>query len=323
MTRVSPAILLLSVLCPAPVAAHPFAPAGFRVELEPGGASVVARIPRRVRIGERPALAWPSDCRETLEGERRAGAFLERRARLRCERPLAGRTLRLVGVVEGGTTGLLRVAHADGVEERLLDAAEPRLRLPEAAGEEGRPGQGRGSVGGGWFWAGVVHLGTGLDHLLLLAGLVMTIGFRRRLLVALAAFTLGHAITLLLAAFIGLTPPAALVEPAILATLVLVGLELPEGPRSVVARRPVGVPLLVGLVHGGGFAGALGGLAASPSELLAQLVPFHLGLEATQLVLVSLLAAAHRLGAPAPAPTMAGRLVGAVAIAWLLGLLVR
>ena len=51
----------------------------FRVELEPGGASVVARIPRLVRIGERPALAWPSDCRETLEGERRAGAFLERR----------------------------------------------------------------------------------------------------------------------------------------------------------------------------------------------------------------------------------------------------
>ncbi|MEO0321691.1 MAG: HupE/UreJ family protein [Myxococcota bacterium] len=317
-------LVVLTAAAPSAAYAHPLAPAGFTLTIEGRGASLVSRVPRRVRIGERPSLRWPADCHEAPAPERLVGAWVERRTRLDCAASLAGREVALTGVRAGGTTALLRVTHEGNTWERMLDASAPRAQLL-GNGNGNENGNGNG-LALGWAKLGALHFATGLDHVLLLVGLVLTLGFRRRLLLALGAFTAGHALTLVLAAGLRLTPPAAIVEPAILATLVLVGLELPEGSRSLVARRPVLVPLAVGLVHGGGFAGGLTGLTGGAGALAAALVPFHFGLELAQLGVVALLAGAARLGAGRVRPSdahrvAAGRLLGAVAFALLMGLL--
>ncbi|MEM1350215.1 MAG: HupE/UreJ family protein [Myxococcota bacterium] len=319
MTRGGLGALGVVLLFAAPAKAHPLAPAGFTLSVEGAEAELEARLPRRVALGERPWLELPADCREHAASLGQvAGAWVERSARYRCDEPLVGRAVRLVGVRPGGTTALLRVNDASEV---LLDAEAPSAEV---------------GVASPWRWmrVGAEHLLTGVDHVLLLVGLVLTLAWRRGgdevvsrrvgggrraslapLLSALLAFTAGHALALFVAVTLDARPPPELVEPAILATLVLVGLELPEGERSLVARAPIAVPLVVGLVHGCGFAGALRSLGGGPESVLRALVPFHVGLECAQVVVVVGLLGVERWW---PVPRTAGVVLGGAGLALLL-----
>jgi len=137
------------------------------------------------------------------------------------------------------------------------------------------------------FLLGVHHIASGWDHLVFLLGLVLLCPGLRRLLAVVSAFTVAHSLTLGLAAAGLVTPPGALVEPAIALSIAYVGL------CNVLQRQRAHGVLLAfafGLIHGFGFAGALA--ASMGTEVLDghgwlfSLAAFNLGIESFQVALL-------------------------------------
>jgi hydrogenase/urease accessory protein HupE len=131
---------------------------------------------------------------------------------------------------------------------------------------------------------GVEHFWTGYDHLAFLVALVLVAKDLKTMLFVATGFTIAHSITLSLAATGVLTLPSALVEAAIAATIVFVGLENLWRPP---AKRRIAITFALGLVHGFGFAGVLAELGLPSNALALALVSFNLGVEIGQAVVVA------------------------------------
>lgn len=147
------------------------------------------------------------------------------------------------------------------------------------------------------YWAffrlGAEHLYTGIDHILFLLALIA--GSRRlRDIVAVATtFTVAHSVTFILAALGVISAPASIIEPIIaLSISVVAGMTLWRLWRGdETAGRELDWPRLAlvfvfGLVHGLGFASALGLDRAFSWSLLSSLVVFNLGIETVQLAII-------------------------------------
>lgn len=155
---------------------------------------------------------------------------------------------------------------------------------------------------GDFLGAGIEHILAGWDHLLfLLTILVAARGWRSWLAIT-AAFTLAHSITLTLAALDLVRLPGTLVEAAIAASIALVaGLNLfPTAGRLNGIKARLAIVFACGLLHGLGFASALGELFGPGGARLAPLVSFNLGIELGQLasaaVLLGLIGLLERSG---------------------------
>jgi len=144
--------------------------------------------------------------------------------------------------------------------------------------------------------SGIHHILIGPDHILFLVGLLLLGGTWTALLKIVTAFTVGHSITLSLAALNVVTPPAAIIEPAIALTIVFVGADnLVRGNgRDLRAWAAAAF----GLVHGFGFASVLRQFGLPKEALGWSLFSFNVGVEIGQmaivLVVASLLAAIRR-----------------------------
>jgi len=138
-----------------------------------------------------------------------------------------------------------------------------------------------------FFKLGAHHIATGSDHLLFLLGLMLFRQSVRRLIAVITAFTLAHSVTLGLAASGLVHPPGVGVEFVIAASIAYVGLVTLVRPAS---RHGPALALGFGLVHGFGFAGALGDALAGIAGRgwLVALASFNVGIEAFQLLLVLL-----------------------------------
>jgi hydrogenase/urease accessory protein HupE len=162
-----------------------------------------------------------------------------------------------------------------------------------------------GSAQGAWAVvrtfvpAGIEHILIGPDHVLFLIGLLLLGGSLRKLGLIVTAFTVGHSITLSLAALEVFSPPSRIVEPAIALSIVFVGADnllvrRAEAPRDIRAF----VAAVFGLVHGFGFASVLKEFGLPPTALGWSLFSFNLGVEIGQLgivlVVASVLAAIRR-----------------------------
>ncbi|MEI9889521.1 MAG: HupE/UreJ family protein [Caulobacteraceae bacterium] len=79
--------------------------------------------------------------------------------------------------------------------------------------------------------AGVHHILIGPDHILFLCGLLLMGGGWKTLIKIVTAFTLGHSLTLSLAALNIFAPPASITEPAIALTIVGGGGRQPDAGR--------------------------------------------------------------------------------------------
>lgn len=171
------------------------------------------------------------------------------------------------------------------------------------------------SVGQSWterFWEffrlGAEHLLTGTDHILFLLALIAGSRRPREVVLAATAFTLAHSVTFLLAALGLVEVPADLVEPVIALSIAVVAgwhlwrirgrgtdvgdLQAPTGGRFGLDRAGwtrLCVVFCFGLVHGLGFAGALGIEAAWSWTLLWSLLVFNIGIEAVQLAVIAVL----------------------------------
>lgn len=141
-----------------------------------------------------------------------------------------------------------------------------------------------------WFFLlGVEHIVTGYDHLLFLAALLLVCRTFREAAAVITFFTVAHSITLTLAALDIVRLPGRIVEPAIAASIVYVGLENIFGKHRFGWRA--GITFAFGLVHGLGFAAALRevGLGTQGVGLAMPLLKFSVGLESGQLCIAALL----------------------------------
>lgn len=146
-----------------------------------------------------------------------------------------------------------------------------------------------------YTWQGMVHIWMGWDHLAFVLCLCL-VSAGRQLLVLVTAFTLGHSISLGLAFFDVVRIPIPPVEAIIAFSIALMAREaIFYAQRSALTQPSVGryglIVSLFGLLHGLGFASALGGLGVGQNERVSGLIFFNIGVEIGQLVFVAVVTA--------------------------------
>ena len=179
--------------------------------------------------------------------------------------------------------------------QAILDAS--RQRVDYYAGTT----QGRLAVIRTFVVSGIEHIMIGPDHILFLIGLLLLGGTVAKLALIVTAFTIGHSITLSLAALDILSPPAYFIEPLIALTIVVVGADnllvlraAPVAPVATVAPAAdirAWLAAVFGLIHGFGFAYVLKEFGLPQAALGWSLFAFNLGVEIGQLMIVVVVAA--------------------------------
>ena len=155
-----------------------------------------------------------------------------------------------------------------------------------------------GRLAATYFILGGEHILFGIDHLLFVLGLLLLVGGFWSLVKTITSFTLAHSITLGLAVLGYVPVDRAPVEAAIALSIVLLAREIVVGHRgrkSLVHRYPWLVAFVFGLLHGLGFAGALGEIGLRASDVPVALLFFNLGVEAGQLAFVVALIALAKI----------------------------
>jgi len=203
-----------------------------------------------------------------------------------------------------------------------LDSDQPSFSTHQSTGER--------------FWEffrlGAEHLLLGLDHILFLLALIAGSRRLREIVLAATTFTIAHSVTFVLAALGLVDVPSEVVEPIIALSIAVVAgwylwrlwrrgagaLDIDSGEGHLSLDRAgwtrLAVVFCFGLVHGLGFAGALGIDAAWSWTLLWSLLVFNIGIEFVQLSIIVLVfpllaLLRHR------APTLGRWVTGAIAAA--------
>jgi hypothetical protein len=151
-------------------------------------------------------------------------------------------------------------------------------------------------------WQGVLHIWSGIDHVLFLLALLLPtvlilkesawrpVGrFRSALwnvLKIVTVFTAAHSVTLLLAALGFLNVPSRFVESVIALSIILVALNNITG---TIREGSLFVVLTLGLFHGLGFAAVMAHLPFRMESLVKSVVGFNIGVELGQMVIVAAL----------------------------------
>jgi len=234
--------------------------------------------------GEGLVLQWPEGC--SAQG-----------TMLRCgEGGLKG-TLEVQGVGQRFSALMTKVVWLDGqTRVYTLTSSQPRVQLFGAADDP----RGVGEIASAYTVLGIEHILGGYDHLMFVIGLLLLVGFHRRLIWTISAFTLAHSITLACAALgvLVLRPPP--VEATIALSIMLVAGEALHRRETLARRWPALVAFLFGLVHGLGFAGALQEIGLPDQHLWVALLTFNLGVEIGQLMNVGAAWLLYRLLARMP-----------------------
>ncbi|BAL95592.1 HupE/UreJ family protein [Rubrivivax gelatinosus] len=227
---------------------------------------------------------WPAPC--TADGNL-----------LRCgDAGLKGR-LAVDGVGKRYSAVIVKMFWRDGGSRvATLTAAQPEVQLFGSAEDR----RGFAEIARAYVGLGVQHILTGTDHLMFVAGLLFLVGFNRRLVWTVTAFTVAHSLTLALSAlgWLSLRPPP--VEATIALSIVLVAAEALRREDTLSRRWPALVAFGFGLVHGLGFAGALRQFGLPENHLLTALVGFNVGVEIGQLLVIAAAWAVCRALAPWP-----------------------
>ena len=226
-------------------------------------------------------------------------------------------TLTVDGVGKTYSAALVKIWWLDG-EARVytLTAGQPTVHLYGGADDR----RGMGEIASAYLVLGVEHILSGVDHLLFVIGLLLLVGFRRRLVWTITAFTAAHSLTLASAALGWLTLRPAPVEACIALSIVLVAAEALHRKDTLARRFPALVAFLFGLVHGLGFAGALKEIGLPENHLPIALLTFNVGVEIGQLLTVAVAwlvwQAASRLPAMQRLRTVLLYGIGSVAAWW-------
>lgn len=144
----------------------------------------------------------------------------------------------------------------------------------------------------GFVALGGEHVFGGIDHVLFVMSLLLGAASAgvgepartlRRVAALVTGFTLGHSLTLIVAALGIFALPSRLTESVIALSIVIVAV------HNLLAVAPRGRALtsaLFGLIHGFGFAGALADIGLPRRGTVPALLAFNVGIELAQLALV-------------------------------------
>ena len=135
-----------------------------------------------------------------------------------------------------------------------------------------------------YFWLGIEHLLSGIDHMLFVFGLLFLVSGVINLIKTITAFTIAHSITLALSVFDLVSVPQASTEAFIALTIVYLALEV--GDEQKYETTPWLIAFGFGLLHGLGFAGALSEIGINNDNLLLSLLFFNIGIEAGQILVL-------------------------------------
>ncbi len=226
----------------------------------------------------------PRHCRtvEPMAAQEETGSLLRRWAVDCGEAGLVGSEVGFSGLRDAKIDGLVRIEMSGGRSVRgVVRTSEPTLIVPEA--------ESTAQVFAGYLRLGFDHILGGLDHLLFVFGLLLLVDTTRALVKTVTAFTLGHSLTLSLAALGLVTYPTRPIELVIALSVFFLAVELTRGetePPSLMRRWPWAIALGFGLLHGLGFAGALAEVGLPHHEIPVALFSFNVGIELGQLAFV-------------------------------------
>ena len=198
---------------------------------------------------------------------------------------LQGRKIRIYNQERTLIDALVRIDFLDGAAHTLLlQPDQPEALIPVSASAF--------AVARTFIILGIEHIIFGWDHLLFVFGLLLLIEGRGRLLWTITAFTIAHSITLVLSSLGKLSLPSTPVEIVIALSVVFLGREYlikSKGGSTLTMRRPWIVAFLFGLLHGFGFAGALGEIGLPGHALPLSLFSFNIGVEIGQIMFVAVI----------------------------------
>lgn len=271
--------LVLALLGAAPLQAHEMSMAELQVqEVAPG--RFVWQWTAGMRSGnDELQLQWPEGCT--------AGP-----GQLDCAGGRMTGRLGIHGVGEGYSAVLVKLHWLDGgLRVYTLTKAQRSVQLYGSADDQ----RGLAEIARAYTVLGIEHILSGVDHLLFVITLLLLVGFERRLVWTITAFTAAHSLTLASSALGWLTLRPPPVEATIALSIVLVAAEALHRRDTLTRRWPALVAFIFGLVHGLGFAGALKEIGLPEQHLPAALLSFNVGVEIGQLLTVALAFGVSRL----------------------------
>jgi len=265
-----------------------------------------------------PAAVLPADCSPVDDPAIRVVNGVE----FACDTPLDADDTLLLPWRLAGVVVVARWSDGSGASVYFRGAGGT---VPVALGDlRAAPGSGT-RVAATYFVLGGEHILLGIDHLLFVLGLLLIVRNLVALVMTVTAFTVAHSITLAASVF-GLVPlERGAIEAAIALSIVMLAREIVVADRGIIHlthRMPWLVAFVFGLLHGLGFAGALGEIGLPERAIPLALLFFNLGVEAGQLAFVLVLLALHRLVGRALETRLAhmrpamGYALGALATLW-------
>ena len=267
------ALLMLLAALPPWAAAHEMTMAEMELrETSPGDFLYVWTASNEKRPSDELIPRWPEGCAASPEGNI-----------IHCGAQGLRGTFSIEGVGKRYSAALVKIFWLEGQSHvYTLTAGQPKVQLYGAAEDR----RSMGEIASAYTALGIEHILTGFDHLLFVFGLLFLVGFQRKLLWTITAFTVAHSLTLASAALGLLTLRSPPVEATIALSIVLVAGEALHKRMTLARRYPALLAFLFGLVHGLGFAGALQEIGLPHNYLPTALLTFNVGVEIGQIATV-------------------------------------
>lgn len=287
---------------------------------EPGTYEFTAQLPQSAASND-AKIIWPEGCGPTRADRRSAGGRVQFAYEIKCSRHFSPTD---VIQTPWRLDGAQFLTNATGTQTtRTLQGTDQGITLP--VGETAAADRTLGEIAVDYSWLGMLHIWMGWDHLAFVLCLcLLTRG--RQLLWLVTAFTAGHSISLALAFFHVIDVPVPPVEAVIALSIAFMAREalrsngMSDTPSAM--KRHVTVVALFGLLHGLGFASALGELGVPDSERVPGLVFFNVGVEIGQLAFVACVTAVmiglRAISAAQPVRLAALYGVGAIGCFWMI-----
>ena len=286
--------LILSLGLPSELFAHPLAPALIKIDVQPEGRVKVLwkeSIAKTANVNLFPV--FPQGCKKLNEpniSSVNSGMLYE--WEILCDKLWAGERIFIQGLSAVDATVLMDYGDIGGERTSvLLTRHQSDFIIPETVTML--------KTIEGYTYSGVVHFLSGWDHLLFVFGLfILLYQQRRKMLLAVTAFTIGHSASLF---FIGLNLAPAMggwIEVLIALSITFLALEILNVSANVNANintrsfvfgikdHPYRLTAFFGLIHGCGFALVLKEMLSNTSDKLLPLISFNIGIELGQCIML-------------------------------------
>ena len=257
-------LIFLGLLLGLLVQAHEMNPARLSLEEgENGSYSGTWMFP--VNAVGLPAEVSFTDCQEEQRNFPEVkGKYLVSSIQIKCDETLKGKEIAFKGLTRL-TDALVSIKFQDQTAfEGLASINSPKFDIPEEVS----------LYPTNYFWLGIEHLLSGIDHMLFVFGLLFLVSGNVNLVKTITAFTIAHSITLALSVLDLVSVPQASTEAFIALTIIYLALEV--GDKHKYESTPWLIAFGFGLLHGLGFAGALSEIGINNDNLLLSLLFFFL-----------------------------------------------